>query len=223
MRLTKSYISRYARQTVGGLSDTSKMPCYSWSISSKHCKRGAKLAEKKNSVCAKCYASRGNYLWPNTVNAMQRRLDSYLKDNVRWRWDFLHILRSLSDLGETHFRWFDSGDLQSKTMLADILWVTERVPSMQFWLPTKETDFVYSYLKGGGTIPDNTVVRVSAPLIGSSNGISKSLTNLSSRVAHSYVSVVKPDTQQCPASQQNHKCDQCRACWDTGSVSYKEI
>ena len=48
--------------TIGsGLSQTSKMPCYSFNLSALHCKTGSKLAKIKGSVCFGCYALKGNY------------------------------------------------------------------------------------------------------------------------------------------------------------------
>ena len=44
-----------------GLSETSKMPCYSFNLSALDCKTGSKLVGVKNSVCEGCYALGGNY------------------------------------------------------------------------------------------------------------------------------------------------------------------
>ena len=53
-----------ARAAVGGLSQTSKMPCKSWGISAKACKTGGKLAKVEGTVCHGCYALKGAYVWP---------------------------------------------------------------------------------------------------------------------------------------------------------------
>ena len=53
-----------ARAAVGGLSQTSKMPCKSWGISAKECKTGGKLAKVEGTVCHGCYALKGAYVWP---------------------------------------------------------------------------------------------------------------------------------------------------------------
>ena len=218
-RLTKRFILDYARHNVGGLSDTSKMPCYSWSISADLCHMGEMLAKMDGSVCSKCYAKRGNYLWPNTVKAHQRRIDHYNSDNIKWREDMLLLTKYLYELGEDHFRWFDSGDIQSSQMLRDILWISERSP-LKFWLPTKEASIVREHIRHDG-IPKNTIVRVSAPMIGSRNTC-----NLSSdhqQIADAYVGVKDKDIFQCPAPSQDDKCGDCRMCWDTQPVSYKKI
>ena len=49
-------------KSVGGISQTEKMPCASWSLSAFKCNVGGKLANIKNSVCYGCYAMKGNYL-----------------------------------------------------------------------------------------------------------------------------------------------------------------
>ena len=52
-----------AKDKVGGLSNTSKMPCFSWGIPTRFCKRGKELQKDKSSICGSCYAMSGAYLW----------------------------------------------------------------------------------------------------------------------------------------------------------------
>ena len=61
-------------QVIGRLSNTSKMPCYSWGLPTWACKTGSKLINKPNSACFKCYASRGFYTFPVVKTANERRL-----------------------------------------------------------------------------------------------------------------------------------------------------
>jgi hypothetical protein len=63
-------------EIVGGLSAPSKMPCHSHSIPASACKVGQKLALVAGSVCAGCYAMRGNYRFGNVKTAQARRLES---------------------------------------------------------------------------------------------------------------------------------------------------
>lgn len=218
-RLTKSFIERYARENVGGLSRASKMPCYSYSWSADLCNMGTVLSKVKGSVCNKCYAKRGNYTWPATKEAHKRRIDSYLSNRLLWRERMLYITEYLYSIGETHFRWFDSGDIQDAHNLRDFLWISKRSP-LKFWLPTKETKVVAETLKTE-VIPDNTVIRVSAPMVGS-----RKTTNLSTiynRIQNAFVNVKDKDVYQCPAPSQGNKCGTCRACWELKPVSYKEL
>ena len=65
-----------ARAAVGGLSQTSKMPCKSWGISAKACKTGGKRAKVEGTVCHGCYALKGAYVWPVVEKAHAKRLDA---------------------------------------------------------------------------------------------------------------------------------------------------
>ena len=59
---------------IGGISQTSKMPCSSWSLSAFWCKNGSKLNLIKNSSCYGCYALTGNY-----IRYKEHMLKSYTK------------------------------------------------------------------------------------------------------------------------------------------------
>ena len=88
-----------AWQIVGGLSTPSKMPCYGWSLSAKLCKTGSKLAQIEGSVCDKCYALRGNYLFPVVQNAMRKRLEGL--NNSLFVSAMVLLIKSLD---QKHFR-----------------------------------------------------------------------------------------------------------------------
>ena len=61
---------------IGKLSNTTKMPSYSWGIPTEYCQTGSKLALISGTICNKCYADKGFYKMP-TVNAMyQKRYDA---------------------------------------------------------------------------------------------------------------------------------------------------
>lgn len=60
--------------SVGGLSNTSKMPCYSWGLPVQACTTGAKLINNPNSACFHCYANKGMYRFPVVKTANERRL-----------------------------------------------------------------------------------------------------------------------------------------------------
>ena len=61
---------------IGTLSNPSKMPAYAWGISAKKCITGSLLAKKEGTICNKCYALGGHYLFPVVANAHQMRLDA---------------------------------------------------------------------------------------------------------------------------------------------------
>lgn len=190
---------------VGGLSKPSKMPGYGWSIPAKLCLTGSKLRSVTGSVCASCYALKGRYVFPNVETAMQRRLDIYNADPSVW---VGNMVKAILASGSDHFRWFDSGDLQSVEMLANIALVASWTPYVKHWLPTREHKIVAEYVKLH-YVPDNLCIRLSSPMVDQIDSVS-SLT-LTPGVTKSAV-VTTGST--CTAKNNGNKCGDCRACWD---------
>ena len=58
---------------IGTLSNPSKMPAFGWGISAKKCVTGVKLAKIKGTICSKCYALKGRYVFKNVFNAHEVR------------------------------------------------------------------------------------------------------------------------------------------------------
>lgn len=194
---------------VGGLSSPSKMPSFGYSIDARRCVTGSKLRTVAGSVCSKCYACKGRYVFPNVRNAMERRYRSLF--DPRWtvamataiRWKALNV-----------FRWHDSGDIQSVSHLRNIVNVAMLTPDVRHWLPTREYGMVREYVRTYGEFPDNLVVRVSAPLM---DGAASAEFPHSSEVAKTaeYAENRKANgANLCPAPNQGNKCLDCRACWD---------
>jgi len=120
--------------------------------------------------------------------------------------------------GSGFFRWHDAGDLQGAWHLAMIAEVCRRLPSIRFWLPTREVGFLGEYIAGGGTIPSNLNVRISALMVDGPTP---------DAVAQRYgatVSAVSSSAGDCKAPDQGGKCLSCRACWDRAvpCVTYKK-
>ncbi len=201
-----------AWQLVGGLSSPSKMPCHGWSISAKRCKVGSKLRKVVDSVCSKCYALKGNYMFPSIQACLERRYAAAQKATFAPAMIFL-----INTLTPRFFRWYDSGDLDSVKMLGKIVEIANACPDTKFWLPTKEYKVVQDFVKGGGLIPSNLCVRLSAYMIDESGPIV-----LAKRLGVT-ISEVSKGAFSCPSSNQGNKCLDCRACWDknTFCVSYK--
>ena len=198
-----------ARAAVGGLSQTSKMPCLSWGISADHCKTGSKLAQIEGSICSTCYAQKGAYKWPPPKNAHERRLS--LINTSGWVDNMVSAINNAD-----YFRWFDSGDLQTDEMLADIVRVAIATPETKHWLPTHEIFIVSRYLRKHGKFPSNLIVRVSAAMV---DGEPSKRFELTSTVHK----LDKPIGRECPSSRQGNKCADCRACWNPRikNISYK--
>lgn len=194
-----------ALAVVGGLSNPSKMPGYSYGIPAKECKTGSKLRKVAGSVCEVCYALKGMYVFPVVKEAQYRRLES-LKDD-RWVDAMVRLI-----MGEKVFRWHDSGDLQSLGHLWMIVQVCKRTSLTKHWLPTKEKAIVAEYRRLYGDFPSNLVIRVSAPMIGTRLQLTENITHTSS--------VGKPlhGAEICEAYTREGKCGDCRKCWDSQVV-----
>jgi len=188
------------------LSNTSKMPGKSFSLPATQCNVGGKLAKQAGTVCFKCYALRGNYLWPNVKNAMAKRLEMIQHPN----WVDI-MVREISRTREKHFRWHDSGDLQSLNHLEKIVEIAKRLPEYKFWLPSKEYSLVKQY---DGVIPNNLIIRMSSAKIDGKplNGFELTST----------VHTVKAYGVECEAYKRSGKCGDCRMCWDKNipNISY---
>ena len=201
-----------ALETINGFSKPSKMPCHSWSIPAKDCKTGSKLAKVEGSVCADCYAMSGFYRMGNVKSCLEKRLESL--SNPKWE-EAMTVAISGSE-GSGFFRWFDSGDIQSLAHLKQIAQIAKNLPSIQFWLPTKEYGIVTEYLQEN-ELPENLTIRLSGFMVDGPAPIA-----LASRLGL-VTSTVVSENFTCPASNQGNKCLSCRACWDKGvsNVAYK--
>jgi hypothetical protein len=197
---------KQAREITGGISNPSKMPGHSFSIPASRCTTGSKLRKVKGSVCASCYALKGNYTrFPNVEKALEKRYQ--LLNHPQWI-DAMVLL--IEKTGDSYFRWHDAGDIQSMQHLRNIFAVCRLTPQVRHWLPTRETQFVKQIPPGD--VPDNLVIRMSSHMI--DQGPVKWWPHTST--------VVSDHSQSCPAPNQGNKCRDCRACWDksVSSVSY---
>jgi hypothetical protein len=180
------------------------MPCFGYSIPARHCITGSKLRNVDNTICGICYALKGRYSFSNVQDAMERRFQS-LQDE-RWVEAIVTAIRSNESSG--YFRWHDSGDLQGVWHLAKIVEVAHALPTIRFWLPTREYGIVGEFLRKGGKFPSNLTVRLSSLTIGGNEpaAIAKRLGLV--------ISGAKEEGFNCPAPMQGNKCLACRKCWD---------
>lgn len=212
----KPLTKRQATVITGGLGNPSKMPGKAYGLPAQACKMGAKLATRKGTVCSNCYALKGRYMFANVQDCQARRLRSL--DHSDW----VRAMRVLIE-GEKYFRWHDSGDLQGLDHLGKIVAVCLATPRTRHWLPTRETGMVREYLKHGGVIPDNLVIRVSRTLIDSTAPLGKLMGTLAAEPQVQVSSVQRPEAFEalkldqgahtCPAPEQGGHCGDCRACW----------
>ena len=207
--------ARAAWELVGGLSNTSKMPCESWGLSPQRCITGANLVEIDGSVCHDCYARKGYYSFPRVRGAHERRLAA--SDDPRWVEAMELLIRNQASVHTPHFRWFDSGDLQSASMLGRIADAARATPEVQHWLPTKEHNLIEHYL-ARNELPENLTVRLSAHHI---DEPAPGIHGLPTSTVHRDK---PPIGIACPAYEDHPvTCGDCRHCWDKSiqNVSYR--
>ncbi len=193
---------------IGGLSDPSKMPGYAFSLPAKECRTGSTLRDVAGSVCHGCYAMKGRYVFPIVVAAMYRRLG--LLAQPLWSEVIAELINRRASRHQ-HFRWHDSGDLQSVDHLRQICRAAELSPTVAHWLPTREYRTVREYLDQGGSIPANLNVRMSAHMLG---GVIPRFPRLPVTVSTVTKGAAPKGAHSCPAPSQGNVCGSCRACWD---------
>jgi hypothetical protein len=194
-----------AKEITGGLSKPSKMPGFAYSIPAQACNVGAKLRTVQGSICSKCYALKGRYVFSNVKNALQRRLASLV--NNEW---VEAMAFQINQAGVNVFRWHDSGDIQSLKHLEKIADVCRLTPDVRHWLPTREYSIVTAYKEKHGSFPDNLNIRLSAYMVDGPLP-----TGAASRLGVTVSGVTSdPNKVSCPAYKQGGVCGSCRACWD---------
>lgn len=193
----------------GGFGKPSKMPGYAYGIPAVYCKTGAALAKVPGSVCSKCYALKGRYVFPSVQTALERRFATLR--HPRWVEAMTFSIRKRAC---EYFRWHDSGDLQGMWHLINIVEVANRCMDTKFWLPTRERGLILQYLRTIGDFPKNLVVRVSGTMIDGFAPVTL--------FRHTSTVSSLPKKVTCPAPSQDGRCGECRKCWSPAvrNISY---
>ena len=191
-------LKKEANKITGGLSKPSKMPGPAHNLPANRCITGAKLVKVPGSVCAGCYALKGRYRFKNVQDALNRRLKAL--EDPRWVEAMVTLVT-----GHAHFRWHDSGDIQSPEHLKNIFEVCKLTPETAHWLPTREARFLKDIQPE--VVPKNLKIVLSDHMVDQEKPASW----------WAFTSGVTTDAAQitCPAPKQNNECKSCRACWDT--------
>ena len=209
---------------IGGISQTSKMPCLSFNLSAFFCNVGGKLVNIKDSVCNGCYAMKGFYGMMKKQHTKNhfRKMNKFNNTKL-WILSFSDYLnnhyKTTSKIDGNYFRWFDSGDIQSYRMLLAIVEICRNTPQIKHWIPTKEYSLIRRYLKEYDDFPSNMCVRVSSPMI---DVVMRGFKNTSS-VIKTGKPVAARNHKICMAAEQNNECKECRLCWNTSikNITYK--
>ena len=214
--MSKSRTRKQLEAAVGGLSKPSKMPCHGYSIPAHRCITGSKLRLQSDSTCSACYALKGRYVFPNVLEAMERRFHILMKDMNKWVDDMVELISRFEKSG--YFRWHDSGDIQSVEHFQAIIDIAFSVPHVKFWLPTRELRILrdWATLNKGVELPSNLTVRLSSYFVGSAMNLPAFLTEAGVKLSTVGLDDVTDDVHfnRCPAQKQGNKCQSCRACWD---------
>ena len=174
---------------------TKKMPGLSYSLPAWECITGKKLRKVKGSVCAGCYALKGNYTrYPAIKAAQYYRLQSLM--DPRWTEAMVAQIKR-----QKFFRWHDAGDIQSPKHLTNIFEVCSKTPATRHWLPTREARFLS--LMDPDIVPPNLIIRLSGHMVDGKNA-----------TWWPWTSSVSTKTKSCPAKDQGNQCRSCRACWN---------
>ena len=186
-----------------GFTRTSKMPGLSYSLPAWECKTGSKLRKIKGSVCASCYALKGNYTRYKAIKAAQYVRLKSLQDS-RW----IEAMTAQVKRSE-YFRWHDAGDVQDLDHLNKIFEVCRQTPDTKHWMPTREA-WIKDHLE---RCPKNLIIRLSMTMIDQAAAGSW---------PHTSTVTTKPGARTCPAPDQGGQCGSCRACWSHGikNISY---
>lgn len=202
---------KQAKEIIVSLSKPSKMPCKGFSLPASKCKTGTKLRKVKGSVCFDCYAMKGCYRFSNVQSTLEKRLTA-TKDKQ-------FVAAMIASIGtDEFFRWHDSGDISNMAYFKKIIVVCKKTPNTRHWLPTKEKGIIKKFLQGGGTIPENLIVRLSGYMV---DETPPKLNGLHTSTVHEKK---KHYGIECKAYSNNGECGTCRACWDkeVKNVSYKK-
>ena len=154
-------------------------------------------------ACKGCYATTGNYVFANVKAPREFNRTDWQR--LDWCDDMVAELSK-----DTHFRWFDSGDMYSLGLAEKMLEVMQRTPWCKHWLPTRMHKFPkFALVLRAMAQLDNVMVRPSSDsLVGEYiPGLHGSVIVPDSRVNPDMVTL-------CRAYENEGKCNGCRACYD---------
>ena len=184
------------------ISDTTKMPCYSWSLEAVETCPGARDSNGDLvPVCSGCYAADGFYVFEGPKGVRRYNREDWKRKE--WVDDMVAELRE-----EEYFRWFDSGDVYHPELGRKIYAVMTNTPWCKHWLPTRsyKIERIRFWLEKMKKLP-NVNVRYSADTVDGTfdpefHG-SAVVPNLNSF-----------DERLCRAYTRDGHCGDCRNCWD---------
>lgn len=186
------------------ISVTSKLDgIRSWSLQALETCPGSIQNGSLVDACKGCYATQGNYRYPNVKAPRIENKEDWKRDS--WVDDMVKELDK-----DRFFRWLDSGDVYAIELAEKMLQVMQRTQWVKHWLPTRMYKFTkfQRILKIMDSLPNVKVRPSSDSIVGEYiSGLHGSVIVPDSRVDPSQVTL-------CKAYENNGKCSGCRACYD---------
>lgn len=161
-------------------------------------------------ACQGCYATTGNYNYPNVKAPRIHNKQDWQNDS--WINEMVEGLQN-----SRFFRWFDSGDVYSLDLAWKIHTVMLRTPWVSHWLPTRMYKFkkFHNVLNAMQSLP-NVVVRFSSDSVTGEIVKGKTTSTI-------FSGDVPEGATECKAYENAGKCNGCRACYskDVPVIAYK--
>jgi hypothetical protein len=153
-------------------------------------------------ACKGCYATTGNYHYPNVKKPRIANRDDWQRQD--WVQDMVKALDS-----QRYFRWFDSGDVYTIDLAEKILAVMQATPWVKHWIPTRMAKFAKfkKVLSQMESLP-NVKVRFS------SDSVTGEHTSAHGSTIVPTASDAPKNAFVCQAYKHDGKCNGCRACYD---------
>ena len=187
------------------LSQTSKMPCKSWSLQAlKTCPGSVKPGGELVDACQGCYATDGFYNMSPAKKAREFNLHDWEREE--WAPEMIEAIGL-----DPYFRWLDSGDLYSISLAWKVADVIKNTPATEHWLPTRMGKFskFNRVLRFIADLPNGNVRHSSDSINGGTvdYGYGTSSTIIKS------IDDAQLSQFTCEAYTRGGKCGDCRACW----------
>ena len=184
------------------MSKTSKLGTKSWSLQAIETCPGS-VGSDGNLVpaCSGCYATTGMYHFGAVKQVRADNKADWKRSG--WVTDMVAALKK-----DTHFRWFDSGDVYSIELAEKMLEIMRGTPNTKHWLPTRMAKFpkFRAILAAMDALP-NVKVRFS------SDSVTGEFTDQHGSVIFPADSDVPAGAFKCTAYSNDGKCGNCRACY----------
>lgn len=187
------------------LSKASKMPCRSWSLEALiTCPASLKADGTLVDACKGCYATTGNYRFPNVKAPRAHNKEDWKRDE--W---CLEMIAELDN--DRYFRWFDSGDMYDIRLAKKMLEVMRATPHCNHWLPTRMHKFPkFARVINSMSMLENVTIRLSSDSV-----LGDILdTSLPTSTIIPTLDDVTDAMVVCESGTRAGKCGPCRACWD---------